>query len=370
MNAAFILLLIFLQQDTSVVLSKLLISAEENQAEQPESIDISAIRPILISDLELPFVNKNDEIISHTGFSLLYYEAHEQASWVAYLLTKEKTKRVHDRTDRFYPDPKVSTGTALDVDYRGSGYDRGHLAPAADMGWSAISMSESFYFSNISPQRPDFNRGIWKKLEELVRVWAYEYDSIYVVTGPVLSEGLKSIGPNKVSVPEYFYKVILDYTAPDVKGIGFILPNEGSASLLQTFAVTIDSVQKITGIDFFHQLPDEHETIIENTLCISCWTWSSTTKYTTTESSRTIETSVQCAGITSQGTRCRNTTKNESGYCNLHSDQFSKEVQIKVPVTKQPEKPTVQCSATTASGNRCKRMTTNASGKCSQHGGN
>lgn len=365
-----VFLIVYLQQDTRLLIDAIPLIAEENSSEESYVESQQKIVPFYIPHLELPFFTGEDQVITHTGFTLHYYETHEQASWVAYQLTNEKTRRLYERTDRFLPDPKVSTATATDSDYRGSGYDRGHLAPAADMGWSANSMAESFYFSNISPQKPDFNRGIWKKLEELVRIWAIEYDSIYVVTGPVLTEGLKSIGPNQVSVPKYFYKVILDYTEPDVKGIGFILPNEGSALPLQTFAVTIDSVQKITGIDFFHQLPDEHETIIENTLCLSCWTWSSTTRITANDSDKVVSTPVQCAGITSQGARCRNTTKNESGYCNLHTDQFSREPVNSNASLPQPDKLTVQCSAITASGNRCKRMTTNASGKCSQHGGN
>ena len=171
----------------------------------------------------------------------------------------------------------VKTNSADDHDYEGSGYDRGHLAPAADMGWSTITMAESFYFSNMSPQLPAFNRGIWKRLEELVRSWAIENKAVYVVTGPVLTSNLPSIGPDKVSVPKYFYKVILDYTDPDIKGIGFILPNASSGAPLQNYAVTIDSVEKVTGIDFFPALPDKQEKKIEKTLCIPCWSWSSTT---------------------------------------------------------------------------------------------
>jgi endonuclease G len=125
----------------------------------------------------------------------------------------------------------------------------------------------------MSPQVPAFNRGIWKKLEELVREWAIENESIYIVTGPILKKGLPAIGSNQVSVPEFYYKVILDYTEPEIKGIGFIMPNAASKEALSTFAVSIDSVESITGIDFFPRLENEEETIIESLVCVPCWSW-------------------------------------------------------------------------------------------------
>ena len=223
--------------------------------------------------LEIPRIAPGETIISHTGYSLVYSETHEQAKWVAYKLTKAKTNSIVKRSNKFISDPLVKSGTASNKDYAGYGYDKGHLAPAADMSWSSTTMAESFYYSNMSPQVPGFNRGVWKRLEELVRSWAIVNEDIYVVTGPVLTNGLQSIGPDKVSVPAYYYKVILDYTEPGIKGIGFILPNKGSRETLQNYAVTIDSVEKFTGIDFFPALPDDQETKIERTFCLKCWTW-------------------------------------------------------------------------------------------------
>lgn len=231
------------------------------------------IKAILFSKLEIPETDSNETVIVHEGYSLLYNELHEQASWVAYELTKEETFKIYDRTNKFIPDPKIITGSASGKDYARSGYDRGHLAPAADMGWSPIAMAESFFYSNMSPQTPSFNRGIWKKLEGLTRSWALEYNSIYIVTGPVLGPNLKSIGPNKVTVPSYFYKVILDNTEPNMRGIGFIIPNAGSTDSLQYFAVSIDSVENLTGFDFFPLLEDETENRVEEKLCIKCWSW-------------------------------------------------------------------------------------------------
>ena len=226
-----------------------------------------------ISNLEIPKTSSTDVVIKHTGYSLLYSETHEQATWVAYELTNAETNKIAERGNKFITDPKVTTQSANAQDYKGSGYDKGHLAAAADMGWSVTTMAESFYYSNMSPQVPGFNRGIWKKLEERVRVWAIENKAVYIVTGPVLSVGLKTIGPNKVSIPNYYYKVILDYTEPDIKGIGFIIPNASSSQPLKSFAVSIDSVEKQTGIDFFPLLPDVQEKQIESTLCVKCWTW-------------------------------------------------------------------------------------------------
>jgi endonuclease G, mitochondrial len=229
--------------------------------------------------LELPHFSTNELVIHHTGYSLSYNELHEQANWVAYELTSNETQAIVKRSNRFIADPMVPTGTATNNDYKGSGYDRGHLAPAADMTWSEITMMESFYFSNISPQVPAFNRGIWSKIEDLVRLWAKEYNAVYVITGPVLRDSLPTIGNNKVSVPESFYKVILYYNKPDYKAIGFIIPNKASVEPLQKFAVTVDSVEKVTGINFFAALPDEEEEVIESTLQIQQWIWKKTTQH-------------------------------------------------------------------------------------------
>ena len=128
----------------------------------------------------------------------------------------------------------------------------------------------------MSPQVPDFNRGIWKNLEERVREWAIDDKAVYVVTGTVLTKGLPAIGHNRITVPAYFYKVILDNTEPDIKGIGFIMPNQGSQEPLQHYAVTIDSVEKLTGTDFFYQLPDDQQKVIESAIDLSKWSWKTT----------------------------------------------------------------------------------------------
>ena len=245
---------------------------------------------IPIENLELPETQEGDEVVSHIAYSLLFNDAHKQADWVAYLLTAERATPVVDRKDCFRPDPAIRTGSAVDADYKNSGFDRGHLAPCADMRWSDTVMKESFFFSNMSPQRGQLNQQTWAKLEDLVRNWAKEYDTLYIATGPVLrvqcrlpfieetEEAKSNYKPvNKVTVPEYYYKVVLHYTSKEIKGIGFIVPNKNgmgkSIQTVQSFAVTIDSVQNFTGINFFHQLPKLQAECAEKNVCLSRWTW-------------------------------------------------------------------------------------------------
>ena len=199
-----------------------------------------------------------DTILSYSGFDLGYNEQYEQAAWVAYVLTREEVEwGIVERTDNFRADTNLSTGSASPADYQGSGFDRGHLAPAGDMQWNPTAMSESFLMSNMSPQLPGFNRGIWKKLESEVRNWALEKDSIYVITGPVLAPIDSFIGENQVGVPQYFYKVLVDLSPPDHSLIAFLLPNSASSDSLLQFAIPVDSLEQITGYDFFAGAPNQ-----------------------------------------------------------------------------------------------------------------
>jgi len=295
---------------------------------------------VKIDNLEIPSVSPDEKVIRHTGYSLIFNGTYKEANWVAYELTKEETTKLYERNNKFVTDPMVKTGTATDKDYAGSGYDKGHLAPAADMEWSATAMDESFYYSNMSPQVPGFNRGIWKKLEELVRSWAIEYNSVYIVTGPVLTKGLPSIGPDNVAVPRYFYKVILNYTETDMKGIGFIIPNASSGELLQKFSVTIDSVEKFTGIDFFPLLPDIEEKAIESTVDINSWDWGNSKS-------------------SAENKKISNSHKSKKDQSNTNSISQN---------TERRSSP-VQCSGISKSGERCRRMTNSPNGLCYQHGG-
>ncbi len=214
-----------------------------------------------------------EPIHSYAGFDLAYNEIHEQASWVAYVLTRQEVESsITDRTDNFRVDTSITSGSATLADYRKSGFDRGHLAPAGDMRWDHTAMSESFLLSNMSPQEPSFNRGIWKKLEEQVRKWAVEKDSIYVVTGPVLNSVHSTIGENQVGVPSFYFKVLADLSPPDHSFIAFLLPNQPSSADLSHFAISVDSLESFTGYDFFVSAPDR-ETIdwLERQTDLASW---------------------------------------------------------------------------------------------------
>jgi endonuclease G len=317
---------------------------------------------------ELPKAKPSDLIINHTAITVSYNTTYNIANWVAYELTAEETVPLVKRIDNFIPDPLLKSASASIEDYKGSGYDRGHLAPAADMCFSYQTMAESFYLSNITPQNPSFNRGIWAKLEKQVRHWAIDNKAVYVVTGTVLSKGDFTIGSNKITVPRYHYKVILDYNDPDIKGIGFILPNSGSQESLQHFAVTIDSVEKVTGVDFFYQLPDNQQRDFEGNLDISLWSWTSTSSSSGEEKATA---SVQCEGKTKAGAHCKNKTLNSNGFCHLHQGQISATDSQLSPNKTTPKKrsSSVRCSATTKKGTQCSRRTLSNNGRCWQHGG-
>ena len=233
---------------------------------------LSAAEPPQYDNLALGIPGKCDTLIDRPGYALGYIEYHEQAAFVIYKLTaREALTKEALRTNRFRSDPEIPTGSATAADYRRSGYDRGHLAPAADMAFSGRTMADSFFFSNMSPQKPAFNRGIWKRLEEQVRQIAIREKAIYVVTGPILpKKKTVTIGANQVTVPTHYYKVIFDLTPPR-KMIGFILPNEGSDRPLEDFAVTVDVVEKATGLDFFSALPKAVQERLESTITVSAW---------------------------------------------------------------------------------------------------
>ncbi|MDQ3048540.1 MAG: DNA/RNA non-specific endonuclease [Bacteroidota bacterium] len=227
---------------------------------------------ILFSENFYPSISENEQLVRHSAFSLSYSEEHEQAKWVAYLLSSPMcNNKGEERSNNFRADKSIRSGSAKPEEYKKSGFDRGHLCPAGDMGWSEQSMSESFLMSNMSPQVPPFNRGIWKRLETQVRTWAIQNEEIYVVTGGVLNEHLQKMGASCISIPEYYYKVILDYKEPHLKAIAFILPNQGSKESFYECVVSIDSVEQLTGLNFFPALPDSLETNLEKSSSLKGW---------------------------------------------------------------------------------------------------
>lgn len=194
---------------------------------------------------------------------------------MAYELTsKEAISKKSERSNKFVPDPMVKGATATNEDYTRSGYDRGHMAPAGDMKWSAKAMRESFYLSNICPQKPDLNRGIWKELEEQARLWAKENGSLLIVTGPVITDDMRRLGKNRVGIPKTFYKVICTITNGKPEGVGFLFDNKDYGKTpLKSMMLPIDSVEKITGIDFFPALPDSIEKQMEAYVNSGSWSF-------------------------------------------------------------------------------------------------
>jgi endonuclease G len=230
-----------------------------------------------LAKIGLPQIFLGEEIISHEAMSLVYNEKMEQAIWVAHIILPDVVNGMVGRSNDFRPDPLVKSGSAVDADYflrdtladgsikyDGFGFDRGHLAPSADFRWSNKALSESFYYSNMSPQLADFNRNSWAKLEDLMRAYVQENNvALYIVTGPLLRDNLPRIerGVNKVAIPVYYFKMALDLT--NKQAVAFIMPNKKCEYPTEHYAVSIDSLEKLTGRDFYPALPDSVESIVE-----------------------------------------------------------------------------------------------------------
>ncbi len=213
------------------------------------------------------------EIIHHEGYSLSYSETHEQAEWVAYELKKSHLSSTNYKRPYFEIDEAVKTGAASWRNYKNSGYDRGHLCPAADRRYSKLAHDETFLTSNISPQEHQFNSGIWNTLEQKVRYWASKYDGVFVVTGGVLKGNMKTIGAEHVAVPNQFYKVLIDNNSGKTKMIAFLMLHEDSNKPLYEFVVPVDEVEAITGIDFFPELEDSLENKLEASKSYKYWSF-------------------------------------------------------------------------------------------------
>lgn len=218
---------------------------------------------------------QKEQVIRHEGYTVSYNSDYKIANWVAYELTSGEAKsKQAERSNKFVSDPMVKGVSATNEDYTRTGFDRGHLAPAGDMKWSAKAMRESFYLSNICPQKPGLNRGIWKDLEEQARLWAKEDGSLLIVTGPVITDDMKRLGKNGVGVPKAFYKVICAISGGTPQAIGFLFDNKDYDKVtLKSMAISVDSVEKMTGIDFFPALPDDVERRMEASVNWGSWSF-------------------------------------------------------------------------------------------------
>lgn len=228
----------------------------------------------------------SDDAIEHSAMVLSYSEQHEQARWVMHMITPDIIDGRVTRTNDFREDPKVPTGTAVEADYflkyeqedgsfeyDGFGYDRGHLAPSADFRWSQTALSESYFYSNMSPQVAEFNRGTWAELEDAIRGYIYRNreQSLYVVTLPMLTPDLPVIqrSINQVAIPEYYFKVVLDLEKQ--RGIAFKMPNRKIEEPLHAFAISIDQAEEETGFDFFPLISEDAAKAAEATFDPEIW---------------------------------------------------------------------------------------------------
>ena len=222
-----------------------------------------------LTDVKLPSGMKN-VVCQYSGFTSYFNPETHIPNCVAYEIIESETTGDEPRKKSFEADHTID-GCAESSDYRNSGYDRGHMAPAADMKWSKEAMEESFLMTNICPQVKSLNSGIWHRLEQRVREWAARDSSIIVVCGPIFTPGkpVEQIGEIGVAVPHRFFKAL--YAPGRNIGIAFIFDNDKVKGELRKYAVTIDSVERETGLDLFYNLPDDIENEVENQCNYKLW---------------------------------------------------------------------------------------------------
>lgn len=222
------------------------------------------------TDLLLPSTLVREQIIHEKGFSLSYNSAYVLPSWVTYKVTKSQVNNDPDVKAKYVPDPQVNTKSASKKDYKDSGYLMAQFVNYLDVQSIDGASDETFYLTNITPMKLAFYNYIWLKTEQLIRLWAANTDGYYVICGPILAEApFPTIGESNLSVPKRYYKVI--YDAKNQQGIGFIFRNGTSSGTLKSYSMSIDQVEKETGIDFFPTLADDIETKIEGPVDYAFW---------------------------------------------------------------------------------------------------
>ena len=227
-----------------------------------------------ISDkmLEMPKITSNDNVIIYTGFTLSYNTKTLIPNWVAYELTSSEVNGQFPRKGQFSQDLSFKGKQAMREDYSNSGWDKGHMCPAADLKWSEKTMYESFYLTNICPQDHELNSTDWLTLEKLAREWAGKFDNIYIVCGPIITENkYGTIGSNKVIVPDAFFKAFLTVKNNVFNTIAFIMPNESTHHRIQEYAVSVNDLEQIIGVDLFTNIDDRFEEMVESDVYFKHW---------------------------------------------------------------------------------------------------
>jgi endonuclease G len=219
---------------------------------------------------ELPSPMPREQQVKHTLFTLSYNEGYELPSWAAWQLTPEQAKANGTYKEKYVEDPLVTTGSASVKDYRDAGFIMGQLVPPEDMFISQQAVEETFLTSNTVPHKPSFNKYVWKHIEKLVREWAKEGNTLYIAAGPVLTDApFGTFGPNKISIAERYYKVVLDVTGE--RAIAFVIRANVATGVPKSFTVSVDELEKITGIDFFPALADDLEQKVEASNDFTKW---------------------------------------------------------------------------------------------------
>ena len=260
---------LYVHQNREKVFSTETVQAIGSQTGTTGAEETASANTGLSLHLEIPkTVGKRDEIvIRHLGYTVSYNNFYKTPNWVAWELTRQETEGDEERTNKFLPDPELPEPRVTTSDYTRSGYDRGHMAPAADMKWSSRAMKESFYMSNICPQNRKLNRDDWGDLEESCRKWAEKYGTVHIACGPIYdTKSPKRIGKSRVAVPDRFFKVVLIYNRKNPMAMGFLFDNKAHHQNLKNYMVTVDKVEEETGLDFFPKVPDSIEERIESTV--------------------------------------------------------------------------------------------------------
>jgi endonuclease G len=237
----------------------------------------------LAEDLTRPYANPilNHQVIKRDHYELSYNNEHEIANWVSYDLNSSHLKGCVPRSDSFRLDPLIVEGSSTPADYKDSGFDRGHLLPAGDMKFDREAMRNTFFMSNMTPQPAKFNRGRWSSLENLIRAWGLKYKNLAIVTGPVISENLPQIGVfNKVSVPREYFKVIIrENLDGSLNALGFLMSTDVPFTNLAAYALTINQIEELTGLDFFNSLRDDIEEDLESEIQLENWDFAAKFNY-------------------------------------------------------------------------------------------
>ena len=237
-------------------------------------VDRQNKRVVVMYEMPAPLKDRPEQILKRKGYTTSYNSKTKTPNWVAWHLTKSHTYGSFQRKDEMFTvDEDAKDGRATDNDYYNSRYDRGHMCPAGDNKWDKQAMEESFLFTNVCPQNHGLNKYEWNDLEILCRDWAREYGAIDIVCGPLYTSPestQKTIGRNKVWVPDAFFKVVLCRQGSP-KAIGFIYRNEGVKQKMEEAVCTVDEIEQLTGMDFFPELDDKTEDRVEASASLSEW---------------------------------------------------------------------------------------------------